>query len=100
MIRVKDVEAGMDYIIKNEEVTLLVEQRKNQTKNHIIDQYIEIRKKKGLSQEKIAQLTGMARTNIVRIERKTNMPTIDVLVKLADAMDMDLEIKFVERVTK
>jgi len=90
----------MDYIIKNEEVTLLVEQRKNQTKNHIIDQYIEIRKKKGLSQEKIAQLTGMARTNIVRIERKTNMPTIDVLVKLADAMDMDLEIKFVERVTK
>lgn len=87
----------MDYSITIEDINLMIEQKKEQTKNRIIDQYIEIRRKKGLSQEKIAQITGIARTNIVRIERKTNVPTIDVLVKLANALDMELEINFVER---
>lgn len=36
-------------------------------------------------------------TNIVRVERITNMPTIDVLVKLEDVLDMYMEINFVER---
>lgn len=87
----------MDYSITIEDINLMIEQKKEQTKNRIIDQYIEIRRKKGLSQEKIAQITGIARTNIVRIEGKTNVPTIDVLVKLANALDMELEINFVER---
>ena len=40
--------------------------------------------RQGLSQEKIANLTGIARTNIVRIEAKRNMPSIDILTKLAN----------------
>lgn len=96
MIRING-EVKMDYSITIEDINLMIEQKKEQTKNRIIDQYIEIRRKKGLSQEKIAQITGIARTNIVRIERKTNVPTIDVLVKLANALDMELEINFVER---
>ena len=62
-----------------------------------IDKYIELRKKKGYSQEKIADITGIARTNIVRIESKKNMPTLEILLRLANALDMELEINFVER---
>lgn len=87
----------MDFIYKTEEYTKLIETQKTRVKNDIIDQYIAIRKAKGLSQEKIANLTGIARTNIIRIEAKRNIPTIDVLTKLANAVDMELEVKLVEK---
>lgn len=87
----------MDFIYKTEEYIQLIETQKIRVKNDIIDQYIAIRKAKGLSQEKIANLTGIARTNIIRIEAKRNMPTIDVLTKLANAVDMELEVKLVEK---
>lgn len=87
----------MDFIYKTEEYSRLIETQKTRVKNDIIDQYIAIRKEKGLSQEKIANLTGIARTNIIRIEAKRNMPTIDVLTKLANAVDMELEVRLVEK---
>ncbi|MBE5933881.1 MAG: helix-turn-helix transcriptional regulator [Lachnospiraceae bacterium] len=90
----------MDYIYKTEEYEAFIETEKTRIKNGIIDQYIAIRKAKGLSQEKIANLTGIARTNIVRIESKRNMPSIDILTKLANAVDMELEVKFVEKKDK
>lgn len=87
----------MDYIYNDGDKFCIIEAQKNRIKNQIIDQYIAIRKEKGLSQEKIANLTGIARTNIIRIEAKRNVPTIDVLTKLAEAIDMELEIKFVKK---
>lgn len=87
----------MDYIYNDGDKAYIIEMQKSKIKNQIIDQYIAIRKEKGLSQEKIANLTGIARTNIIRIEAKKNMPTIEVLAKLAEAIDMELEIRFVEK---
>ena len=84
-----------DFYIKEKEY--FIEMQKNKVKEQIIDQYIAIRKEKGLSQEKVAQLSGIARTNIIRIEAKRNVPTIEVLTKLAEAIDMELEVKFVEK---
>lgn len=87
----------MDYLVSNGELEVLVEQKKQRTKENIIGQYIALRKQKGYSQEKIAELTGIARTNIVRIESKANVPTIEVLLKLAEALDVELEVRFVEK---
>lgn len=87
----------MDYCVRNDDGFILVEEQKKTVKNSIIDKYIELRKKKGYSQEKIADITGIARTNIVRIESKKNMPTLEILLRLANALDMELEINFVER---
>lgn len=87
----------MDYFVNDGINSYIIETQKNRIKNQIIDQYIAIRKEKGLSQEKIAKMTGIARTNIVRIESKRNVPTIEILAKLAEAIDMEVEIKFVER---
>lgn len=87
----------MDYCVRNEDGFIQVEEQKKTVKNSIIDKYIELRKKKGYSQEKIADITGIARTNIVRIESKKNMPTLEILLRLANALDMELEINFVER---
>lgn len=87
----------MDYYVQRDDVSLLVEEAKNRTKEQIIDQYITLRKSRGFSQEKVAEMTGIARTNIVRIESKANVPTIEILTKLAMALDMELEIKFVPK---
>lgn len=87
----------MDYIYNDGDKVYNIEVQKCKIRNQIIDQYISIRKKKGLSQEKVANLTGIARTNIIRIEAKRNVPTIEVLAKLAEAIDMELEVRFVEK---
>lgn len=87
----------MDYFVEDGNKSYVIETQKNRVKNQIIDQYIAIRKEKGLSQEKIATLTGIARTNIIRIEAKRNVPTIGILTKLAEAIDMELEVRFVEK---
>lgn len=97
MIRIKKDGETMDYIVNDQERSYLIETQKNKIKNQVIDQYIAIRKEKGLSQEKIANLTGIARTNIIRIEAKRNVPTIEVLAKLAEALDMELEVRFVKK---
>lgn len=97
MIRIKKDGETMDYIVNDQERSYLIETQKNKIKNQVIDQYIAIRKEKGLSQEKIANLTGIARTNIIRIEAKRNVPTIEVLAKLAEALDMELEVRFVQK---
>lgn len=87
----------MDYLVKQHGTSFLIEQEKIRLKENIISQYITLRKEKHLSQENIANITGIARANIARIESGKNVPTIEVLTKLAFALDMDLEIKFVEK---
>lgn len=87
----------MDYIVKQGDNTFIIEQKKIQIKKDIISQYVSIRKEKHMSQEDVASITGIARANIARIESGRYVPTIEVLTKLAMALDMELEIKFVEK---
>lgn len=87
----------MDYSIKEGGFEALAEIQKEKVKKQILDSYIALRKQKGITQQQVAQRTGMQRTNIVRIESGKYVPTLEVLVKLAMALDMDLEIRLVER---
>ena len=50
-----------------------------------------LRKQKGLSQEELAFLAGINRNYVGQIEREEKSPTIDVLEKLASAMDIKPE---------
>lgn len=90
----------MDYKIKSDGIETIVETEKERVKNEILTSYINCRKKKGVTQQQIAERTRMKRTNIVRIESGRYSPTIEVLVKLATALDMKLEIRLVERVSE
>ena len=58
----------MDYSLKQDGFELLVEAEKERVKEEVLSSYISLRKKKGITQQQIAELTGMQRTNIVRIE--------------------------------
>lgn len=87
----------MDFIAREEDFEVLVERQKERVKNQILTSYINLRKERGITQQEIADRTGIKRTNVARIESGRNAPTIEVLVKLAAALDMELEIRLVER---
>lgn len=55
----------------------------------------EIRKSKGLSQVKLAELTDIAPGNIARIETGRYSTGIDILSKIADALGYKLD--FIEK---
>lgn len=55
----------------------------------------ELRKSKGLSQAKLAELTGIAPGNIARIETGKYSTGIDLLSKIANAMGYMLD--FIEK---
>ena len=47
------------------------------------------RQKKGISQENLADMSGLSRNAIWKIESGRVSPTIDSLEKIAKALDMD-----------
>lgn len=87
----------MDYLIQKDGITIRIEEQRQRVGTDIIAQYVEFRKKLGYTQEDISKATGIARPNIARIESGRYTPTLEVLTKLAGALDMDLEVRFVER---
>lgn len=87
----------MNFTVREDDFEVLVERQKERVKNQILTSYINLRKEKGITQQEIADRTGIKRTNVARIESGKNAPTIEVLVKLAAALDMELEIRLVER---
>lgn len=56
-------------------------------------QIAAIRKKKGLSLRQLAELTGLNHSNIGKIELGKYSVGIDILGKICDALDCDIEIK-------
>ena len=50
----------------------------------------ELRKEKGLTQEQLAEKTGVARRTVSRWETGNNIPDLDVLIELSDFYEVDL----------
>ena len=50
----------------------------------------ELRKEKGLTQEQLADHTGVSRRTVSRWETGSNMPDLDILVELSDFYEVDL----------
>jgi DNA-binding XRE family transcriptional regulator len=57
----------------------------------------ELRKELNLTQESLSIKSGIARTTISKIENGKRNVCFDKLVQIADALNKDLEIKFVDR---
>jgi len=56
------------------------------------DNIKKIRKKKGLSQDKLAKLADVTHTTLVKIESGVNdNPTVKTLKKIADALEVTLD---------
>ena len=63
----------------------------------VIRAIIEARTSKNLTQKELSEKTGIAQTEISKLENGTRNPSIKLLQRLAEGMDMDLSISFVPK---
>lgn len=58
----------------------------------IVVLFVNVRKKKGLTQAEVAKRIGVVTQQVARFETCSNSPTLSFLVKYAKALDEDLNI--------
>lgn len=85
---------------KNEPVQITLGQRQEDVRRSMIERLVAYRKSLGISQKEIAEALGVSRPNIGRFEKPNYNPTIDMVVKVADQLGLDVEINFIERKDK
>ena len=59
----------------------------------IADQVTDRRRDLGLSQAELAELTGTTQSAIARLESGGRPPRIDTLLRIANALDCELEVE-------
>lgn len=59
---------------------------------NIIDELIEQRHNKGMTQKELAAATSLTQSVIARFESKKVTPQLDTLIKVADALGCELKI--------
>lgn len=58
---------------------------------------IKARKSQNLTQKQLAKLTGIDQADISKLENGQRNPTIQLLKRIADSMNMTLKIEFVPK---
>ena len=68
-----------------------------QTEFDIIRTIVDARTSQNLTQKQLAERTGINQADISKLENGTRNPSINLLKRLADGMDMMLKIEFVPK---
>lgn len=87
---------NIDYVVSTEKGNVLVEKNSKRITDDIVDKLIAYRKQRKLTQQDIADATGIKRANIARLELKKNEASVDSLVRYANSMNLGLMIELVE----
>ena len=64
-----------------------------QKSSKVIEELIEERRRQGLKQQDLADMTGILAPNLARLESRKRVPTLVVLQKYASALGMHIEVK-------
>ena len=83
----------IDYIVSTKNGDILIEKDSKRITDDIVDQLVAYRKKLKLTQQDIADATGIKRANIARLELKKNEASLDSLVRYAKSMKLNLSIE-------
>lgn len=67
------------------------------SRQKIIQKLTQARMEKGLTQEQLAKLIGTQRSNISRIESGTQNISLDMMLRIAEALGKDIDIMLEER---
>lgn len=67
--------------------------------SNIIDNLVEIRQSKGMTQSELAQACGIKRSVLTNFENKKHAPQLDTLVKIAAALGYKITINHVDKYT-
>jgi len=73
------------------------EYEKLEPEYRIIRQILSLRRKKNLTQEQLAKLTGAKQSSIARIESGRHNTSLRLLERIAEALDTELDIRFIPK---
>lgn len=65
----------------------------------VIRAIVEARVSQNLTQKELAEKTGINQADISKLENGTRNPSLKLLKRLADGMDMDLKIVFTPKIS-
>lgn len=82
----------MDYTYMDRERQVLIEKQEAEMKQKVAERFVVYRKKKGMTQEQLARKAGMSRTNVTRFENGRYNPSVEMMVRIAAALDAELDI--------
>ena len=66
-------------------------------RQEIARQLKEVRKAKGMTQERLAELVGTKKSNISRLESGRYNPSLDFLVKVADGLGKQISVQVMSK---
>ena len=61
--------------------------------SEMIEQLVEERRRQGMTQQNLSDITGILPPNLARLESGNRVPTLVVLQKYASALGMHIELK-------
>lgn len=91
---------AMDYVFTMDNEEILIEGLQKETRSQVIGSYVKCRKDKKLTQDNLARLSGISRPNITRFESGKYNPSLEMMVRIAAAMDMELQVSLVKKKRK
>lgn len=71
--------------------------RELQPEFDIIRAIVEARVSRNLTQKELAELTGINQSDISKLENGTRNPSVNLLKRLAEGMEMALKIEFIPK---
>ena len=86
----------IDYLLDTGNEQNIIERYSKHITDDVVDQLIIRRKELKMTQQDVANATGIQRANVARIELKKNEASLDSLVKIANSVGMKLSIKLEE----
>ena len=95
--KVKLLDQYLDEQLQNEEFRK--EWDDNQAEMDIIRVIVDARISQNLTQKELAERTGINQADISKLENGTRNPSLKLLKRLADGMDMNLSIVFTPKNT-
>ena len=86
----------MDYIFDLDGTEITIEERQKEIRKSVIEQYVACRKGRKMTQDELARRTGISRPNISRFESGNYNPSLEMMVRMAAALDMTVNVKLVK----
>lgn len=83
----------MDYVYTLDGKEISIEMTQKSTRKEVIQQYVACRKSKKMTQEELSKRAGISRPNISRFESGNYNPSLEMMVRLAAALDMSVNLK-------
>lgn len=84
---------SMDYIYTSGEQKIVIEVEQKSVRQSVAEQYVRSRKMQGLTQAELAKRAGVPRSNITRFESGSYNPSLEMMVRIAEALGMTLQVQ-------